>query len=99
MITRKLNELQINKVLEHINSHTLESLSISVNKRGVHMINYDCSTATSHSTVKSSLTVELVRIIREIQRQVCSNSYDTIKLEYSREESKLLYQLELKEQG
>jgi hypothetical protein len=98
MITRKLNELHINKVLETINDGTLETLSIDTNRKGVHMISYDKIEEDVISYEKSPRTVELIKVLREIRKQVCENSFKKIKLDYVRKEDKLIYQLELKGQ-
>ena len=99
MLTRKLNELHVNRAIDSVNSNTLELLTIEKNKKGVHMISYESSTSTNADTIKNSTSIELVRVLKEIQRQVCNHGYKSIKLDYARKESKLIYQLELKEQG
>lgn len=100
MFTRKLNELQINNVLQHANNQVIETLSIYKNKRGIHMIAYDVATGSSDLSklTKSMKTIELIRVLKEIRKQVCCDSYQSIKLDYS-SNGQLTYQLEFKEQG
>lgn len=99
VITRKLSELQINRVLDSLNNNTLEVLSIGLNKKGVHMISYETTQSSGVSTAKSQKTIELINTLRELRKQVCENSFKLIKLDYVRAENKLIYQLELKQQG
>lgn len=96
MFTRKLNLLQINKVIEAANSQSLQSVLIDKNKKGIHMISYKLIPKVESVSPKSSTTIELIRLMRSVRNFVSENTYETIYLDYNSSSGKLIYQLELK---
>lgn len=99
MITRKLNLLQLNKVFDALANGTLVSLEIFKGKKDTHMISYHTTQeAVSERTGSHGpSTIELMRVLREIKKQVTNATYNSISLKYDHKKEILQYTMDLRE--
>ena len=98
-MTRKLNELHINAVIEAINNNSIEKVFINAAKKpkGAFNLTYSvCEPGVVPAPLtgsKSSIKVQLMRAMQEIKSAVVNNKIHSVSLEFERTTGKFSYQL------